>query len=290
MRLTIARPDPATAPFELALRRQRIVPPTVVATRQGDATILKIASFNQRTARNVKKHVAELNRGATSGVILDLRNNPGGLLDQAVEVADVFLDRGRIVGTRGRHPHSQQSYAATGKDLSGGLPLVILVNGNTASASEVVAAALQDQQRAVIIGTNSYGKGTVQTVYRLPNDGELTLTWSRLHPPSGYRLHGLGVLPTVCSHGGGDQRDVTQLLDQVRTGGDAESGLLSQWRATDTTDTSVLDSLRSACASDAGTPEADIELAQMLLASPALYDRLLRAGSTVVATRPDEQP
>ncbi len=283
--LTIDRAD-AAASFDLALRRQRIVPPTVVATRQGDATILKVASFNQRTARNIKKHVAELDRAATAGIVLDLRDNPGGLLDQAVEVADVFLERGRIVGTRGRHPHSQQAYAATGSDLSGGLPLVILVNGNTASASEVVAAALQDQQRAVIIGTNSYGKGTVQTVYRLPNDGELTLTWSRLHPPSGYRLHGLGVLPAVCSHGGGDQADVGALLDLIRISND--TGLLGQWQATDTTDKTILDPLREACASDAGSPEADIELAQILFANPALYDRMLRAGSTVVATRPDQ--
>lgn len=284
--LTIDRPESTTA-FDLALRRQRIVPPTVVATREGSVAVLKVASFNQRTARNVKKHITSLRREPISGVVLDLRDNPGGLLDQAVEVADIFLDRGRIVGTRGRHPHSQQTYAASGSDLSGGLPLVILVNGNTASASEVVAAALQDQQRAVVIGTNSYGKGTVQTVYRLPNDGELTLTWSRLHPPSGYRLHGLGVLPAVCSNLGSDAVDVVDVLEQARTTG-VEDGLRNAWQSTDTNDQAVLEPLRSACPSATAAPKTDLEVAQGILEDPVLFSRMLRSRTTVIAHRPDE--
>ena len=284
--LTVDRPDAASV-FDLALRRQRIVPPTVIASREGNVGILKIASFNQRTARNVKKHVAELRREAAAGIVLDLRDNPGGLLDQAVEVADIFLDRGRIVGTRGRHPHSQQAYAASGADLSSGMPLVVLVNGNTASASEVVAAALQDQHRAVVVGTNSYGKGTVQTVYRLPNDGELTLTWSRLHPPSGYRLHGLGVLPVVCSHADDTEVDVGEVLQQARIAG-VEDGVLNDWQATDTTDQAVLEPLRSACPADTAAPQTDLEVAEGLIADPILFNRMLHSRTTVVANRPDE--
>ena len=284
--LTIDRQSTTTA-FDLTLRRQRIVPPTVVASRIGSIGVLKVASFNQRTARNVKKHVSELRRDGVEGIVLDLRDNPGGLLDQAVEIADIFLDRGRIVGTRGRHPHSQQTYAASGGDLSGGLPLVILVNGNTASASEVVAAALQDQQRAVVIGTNSYGKGTVQTVYRLPNDGELTLTWSRLHPPSGYRLHGLGVLPAVCSNLGGGPVDVVDVLEQARVTG-IEDGLLNDWQTTDTTDQAVLEPLRNACPSATAAPQTDLEVAEGLLTDPVLFSRMLRSRTTVVAHRPEE--
>ena len=134
--------------------------------------------------------------------MLDLRGNPGGLLKQSIKVADLLLTQGKIISTRGRHADSIHNYEAGGHDLAFGLPVLVLVDGKSASAAEIVAAALQDRDRAVVIGTSSFGKGSVQTVIRLPNDGEITLTWSKLVAPSGYLLHGLGVRPAICTSGG----------------------------------------------------------------------------------------
>ena len=150
------------------------------------------------------------------GVILDLRGDPGGVLDQAVAVADLFMDSGRIVSTHGRNPDSHQYFEATPGDIANGLPMAILINGNSASASEIVAAALQDSGRAVLIGTNSYGKGTVQTVPRLPNNGEIALTWARYFAPSGYTLNHIGVLPSICTNNG--DQDATELLSELGEG------------------------------------------------------------------------
>ncbi|WP_343866391.1 S41 family peptidase [Caenispirillum bisanense] len=196
-------------PVQVPIRRALVVPQTVTLTLDDDVALIRVSSFNQRTAAGVDHAVkqAQASLGPTlRGIVLDLRGNPGGLLDQAVAVSDLFLTEGPIVSTRGRHPESRQSYNARQEDIAAGLPLVVLVDGRSASSAEIVTAALQDRGRAVVVGTTSYGKGTVQTVVRLPNDGELTLTWSRFHSPSGYALHGLGVMPALCtaSAGGGD--------------------------------------------------------------------------------------
>ncbi len=133
--------------------------------------------------------------------MLDLRGNPGGLLQQAVKVADLFLADGPILSTRGRHPDSVQDYVAGGDDITHGLPLVILIDGDTASAAELTAAALQDRDRAIVIGSTSYGKGTVQTVIPLPNGGELGFTWSHAVSPTGVNLRTGGVRPMLCTSG-----------------------------------------------------------------------------------------
>lgn len=202
--LTIKRPGIAD-PVRVPIRRDLVVPRTVTMTTDGEVAIIRITSFNQRTAESVQKAVtkarAELGP-KLRGLVLDLRGNPGGLLDQAVEVSDLFINDGPIVSTRGRHPESRQFYNARHGDIAAGLPLVVLVDGRSASSAEIVSAALQDRGRAVVVGTTSYGKGTVQTVVRLPNDGEMTLTWSRFHSPSGYALHGLGVMPSLCTTNG----------------------------------------------------------------------------------------
>ena len=163
--------------------------------------------------------------------------------------------------------------------------MVVLINGASASASEVVAAALQDQGRAVVVGTNSFGKGTVQTVLRLPNGGEMALTWSRLHAPSGYRLHGLGVLPTVCTHGGGREMQRAALLDILRDGGTATMAVLPEWRAADTDNAEIRRKLRSVCLRDHDAPELDMEVAESLLADPALYQSTLHMTAKAVAER-----
>jgi carboxyl-terminal processing protease len=184
------------------LRRGLVVPQTVRLEDISDGIArIKLSSFNQRTTSSLVdafEQAQSQSERSLRGVILDMRGNPGGLLDQAVDVADLFMHRGRIVFTKGRHPEAAQSYSARPGDIADHLPMVVLVDGRSASAAEIVAAALQDSGRAVVVGSTSYGKGTVQTVVRLPNDGEMTLTWSRFHSPSGYALHGLGVLPSVC--------------------------------------------------------------------------------------------
>ena len=287
VRLTIYRPV-TNGNFATDVRRQHIVLPTVDGELQGGTLIVKVKSFNQDTSHALERAIADARRQNArplDGVILDLRSNPGGLLDQAVEVADAFLDKGEIVETRGRHPHSLQRFLASDDDLSEGAPLVVIVNGSSASGSEVVAAALQDLGRAVLIGTNSYGKGTVQTVMRLPNNGELTLTWSRLHAPSGYTLHGLGVMPSVCTHGGGGEvAGVARLLHEVDGSGGAAAAL-ARWRAVTRTNDAEIASLRQACSSDNRSPDVDIELAQALIADPTLYQSALSAAAVAIANR-----
>ncbi|HKS90250.1 MAG TPA: S41 family peptidase, partial [Stellaceae bacterium] len=192
----------ATVPRDLVLHRGYVVLPTVTMSQHGGIAVFHIASFNHSTARRVAEGLAQAQRqagGRLAGIVLDLRGDPGGLLDQAVALTDLFIPKGPIVSTIGRHPASFQRFAAAGDAVAPSLPIVVLVNGGSASASEIVAAALQDRGRAVVVGSSSYGKGTVQTVLRLPNDGEFIVTWAGLVTPSGYLLQSHGVVPTLCT-------------------------------------------------------------------------------------------
>ena len=197
--VTIAREGvPGTQDYKIS--RMLVITPTVTASRDVNVAIFHIASFNQSTTQLLAEGITNEERAAgghLTGIVLDLRGNPGGLLDQAVSLANLFIAKGPIIATIGRHPASHQYFAASGHAAVPTIPLVVLINGGSASASEIVAAALQDVGRAVVIGSSSYGKGTVQTVMRLPNDGELTLTWARLVTPSGYYLQSHGVVPTL---------------------------------------------------------------------------------------------
>lgn len=206
VQLAVRRPN-ATGMQAFSVERAHIVPSTVEYAQYGGIAAIRLTGFNKRTAESVRDVVAQARRELgprLEGVVLDLRDNPGGLLDQAVEVADLFLDGGRIISTRGRHPDSLQLFDAREGDIAKGVPMAVLLNGATASAAEIVAAALQDHNRAVLVGTTSFGKGTVQTVLRLPNNGELILTWARLHAPSGYALDRIGISPAVCTTAGSD--------------------------------------------------------------------------------------
>jgi carboxyl-terminal processing protease len=178
VRLDVRRP-PTDQRFDVKVTRRHIVPPTVTYRRDGDIAYIKISSFNQRTtdslADAVRRAKAEIGP-SLRGAVLDLRGNLGGLLDQAVGVSDMFLTRGTIVSTRGRHRLSQQSMNASMGDPGEDLPVVVLINGQSASSSEIVAAALQDNGRAIVVGSTSYGKGSVQTLVQMPNDGELIIT------------------------------------------------------------------------------------------------------------------
>lgn len=282
VRLTVLR----GTPVEVSLERGLIVMPTVdLSIRDGIATV-RLTSFNQATAQAVadavRQAVAEVEAtgaGTPKGIILDMRGNPGGLLDQSVSVADLFLEEGTIVSTRGRHPEARQFYSATGGDVAHGLPIVVLMDGDSASAAEIVAAALQDSGRAVVIGTTSYGKGTVQTVIQLPNGGEITLTWSRFHSPSGYVLHGLGVPPVACTSGRAAQTDpavVEGVVADLRNHAAPIARRMASWRHTSFEDTERRRLLRDLCPAEHHEPDGlDEIVARRVLQDPDLYARAI---------------
>ena len=164
--------------------------------------VLRITTFNDQTYPNlsdgIAKQVEELGGiDNVNGFVLDLRNNPGGLLSQAIRVSDAFLEKGEIVSTRGRYPQDGDRYNASPDDLAEGKPIVVLINGGSASASEIVAGALQDHRRAVVVGTRSFGKGSVQTVMPLGGDGAMRLTTARYYTPSWRSIQALGVSPDI---------------------------------------------------------------------------------------------
>jgi len=267
--------------IDVIMERLHIVPPTVKASLENGLVVLKISSFNQATARSVAKELEAAKEQAGDGLrglIIDLRGNPGGLLKQSVKVADLLLTHGHIVSTRGRHPDSLHHYEAGGRDLAGGLPTVVLVDGKSASASEIVAAAMQDRGRAVLIGTSSFGKGTVQTVIRLPNDGEVTLTWSRLVAPSGYALHGLGVRPAICTSGG--THDLKAFLRRSVAERLKARSSFSSWRTVGIGEKEARRELRESCPSERRDTELELKLARMLLDNQPLYAQAIELSAT----------
>lgn len=276
--------DPAQQTTSVSLHRGLIVPPTVSMSLQDGIATIAISSFNHNTASAVTEDVIKAKAApGFKGVVLDLRGNPGGLLDQGVEVADLFMDHGRIVSTRGRHPASVQIYDAKPGDPGENVPLVVLVDGGSASAAEIVTAALQDSGRAIVVGTNSYGKGTVQTVLRMPNDGEMTLTWSRFYSPSGYALHGLGVLPTVCT--ADTQAQAAALLAPVRAEHPAVAADIATWRTSSIDDLKQRAKLRTVCpAAKQGDAKVDLELARDLIKDRQLYGHALALTTPAVTT------
>ena len=197
--LTIKR-EGVNTPVEVAMQREVIRIQVVRSHMEGDIGYIRLTSFNEQTDPGLRKAVLDLKQkagGNLRGILLDLRNNPGGLLDQAVSVSDDFLEQGEIVSTRSRHPEESQRWTAKSGDIIQGLPMVVLINGGSASASEIVAGALQDHRRAVVVGTRSFGKGSVQTVMPLPGNGAMRLTTARYYTPSGRSIQGLGISPDV---------------------------------------------------------------------------------------------
>ena len=188
-------------PIDVTLMRDTIRIRAVRWRNEGDVAYLRITQFNEQTYDNLKKGIEQLKteipNDRLKGYVLDLRNNPGGLLDQAINVSDAFLERGEIVSTRGRNVDEGQRHVARPGDLSGGKPIVILLNGGSASASEIVAGALQDHKRATLVGTRSFGKGSVQTIIPLGSNGALRLTTARYYTPSGRSIQSKGIDPDV---------------------------------------------------------------------------------------------
>ena len=272
VRLTVDRAD-EPQPLEVEVVRAHIVPQTISYDQRDGAAIFHVLGFNQSTTRNLKDKIDEAfeaEGSQLSGLVLDLRDNPGGLLDQAVSVSDLFLDEGLIVSTRGRHPDSHQRFGAHTGDVARGLPIVVLINGNSASASEIVAAALQDAGRAIVVGSSSFGKGTVQTVLRLPNEGELTLTWARFHAPSGYALQDRGVMPDVCTN------LANATLSGPRFGDSAYivAGNVVR-REVEPGDEAGVEALHAYCPPRQDRTDADLAIAERLVTSPNLYAEIL---------------
>ncbi|QOZ29838.1 S41 family peptidase [Bradyrhizobium sp. CCBAU 51753] len=202
IRLKIIRKD-ADKPIDLAIVREIIrVRPVKYHAEGGDIGYIRISSFNEQTTEGLRKAISDIQKQIPQdklvGYVIDLRNNPGGLLDQAVSVTSTLMQRGEVVSTRGRLPEETQRFTAHGGDMTKGKPLVVLINGGSASASEIVAGALHDHKRATLIGTRSFGKGSVQTIIPLgPGNGALALTTARYFTPSGHSIQALGIKPDV---------------------------------------------------------------------------------------------
>jgi len=187
-------------PFDVAITRDVIRIRSVKSRAEGKVAFIRVTSFNEQTESGVEKAMRELRKeigDGLQGVVIDLRNNPGGLLDQAVAVSDAFLEKGEIVSTRGRGSRGGQRFNARAGDIAEGLPVVVLINGGSASAAEIVAGALQDHRRAIILGTRSFGKGSVQTVIPLPGEGAMRLTTARYYTPSGRSIQAKGIEPDI---------------------------------------------------------------------------------------------
>ena len=199
--ITVVR-EGVKEPFDVSIIRDTIKVAAVKGRLIGTAIVVRITSFTDQTFSGLQ---AELKKAAdeaggmdkVTGVVLDLRNNPGGLLMQAVDVSDAFLTEGEIVSTRGRNPQDNERFNATKGDLTDGKPVVVLINGGSASASEIVTGALQDHHRAIVVGTKSFGKGSVQTIIPVRGEGAMRLTTARYYTPSGRSIQALGVMPDI---------------------------------------------------------------------------------------------
>jgi len=263
-----------------SIKRERIIEPTTLYSLLDDILYIQITSFNDQTAQNLTEDIRNgfkdiyRNSGKRAkGIIIDLRGNPGGLLQQAVRVSNLFLINGTIVSTKGRHPSSTNNYEADGIDVTKGLPIVVLINGRSASAAEIVAAALQDHARAVVIGSGSYGKGTIQTLIKLPNGGEIAITWSRFQAPSGYYLNTLGVLPSICVTGSENSKATEHINNTLKNAKQIKENRQS-WHASVVGDKLGRKELKRICPTTYKKKPIDIEIAKILLRDIVLYQRI----------------
>ncbi|MDR0807550.1 MAG: S41 family peptidase [Gemmobacter sp.] len=199
--ITVVR-EGVQEPFDVSIIRDTIKLTAAKGRVVGNTVVIRLTTFNDQTypglEAELKKAVEKIGgMDKVNGLVLDLRNNPGGLLTQAIEVSDAFLDKGEIVSTRGRKPQDGERFNAEPGDLIGGKPMVVLINGGSASASEIVSGALQDHRRAIVVGTKSFGKGSVQSVVPLRGDGAMRLTTARYYTPSGRSIQALGISPDI---------------------------------------------------------------------------------------------
>jgi carboxyl-terminal processing protease len=253
------------------LTRVMIPPETVFPRREGDVAIIQVTGFSQTTDQHIIQVVHDSLRGPRpiTGLILDLRGNRGGLLRGAVATANTFLPAGVVVRSAGRAPETNRVWLSGGGELAKGIHMVVLVDGGTASAAEIVAAALADRGRAVVAGSSTFGKGVVQTIDPLPDGGELFLTWSRILAPRGWPIQSLGVMPQVCTSLGRDavQR---QLMALAAGRWDMSAAVKAHRAARAPLTPDQIVAIREPCPA-ADPRESDLAVAQTLLDNPASY-------------------
>ncbi len=271
---------------DVAVERALLPPRTVSAERRGDVLVLHVSTFGIDTGAQMAEALADALAAPRRprGVVLDLRGNRGGLLRQAVAAAETLLADGVVATTAGRDPAAAHSFVAHGVDLAAGLPVVVMVDGFSASSAEIIAAALADQHRAVVLGSSTLGKGLVQTIATLPDGGELLVTWSRVMAPLGWPLQGLGVLPQVCTSLGAPA--LARQMMRLERGIQPMAHALARHRAArpPLSPNDILE-IRSACPAAPGQ-ESDLAAAHRLVLDPPAYAAaLLGPPPSSVATR-----
>ncbi|GGG47205.1 peptidase S41 [Caldovatus sediminis] len=267
---------------EVLLVRSPVPPETVSAERRDDILWLRLAGFSSASDEQLAAALGEaFGRQARHppprGVVLDLRGNRGGLLNQALAVADLFLAGGEMLRTVGRHPEARRVFVAGAPELAAGRPIVVLVDGRSASASEVVAAALSDRGRAVVVGSTTMGKGLIQLLLPLPDGGELLLSWSRLIAPRGWPIQGLGVMPAVCTSLGASATE--RAMERLIAAGEPPmaEALARHARARVPVPPEEIAALRNACPPAEGR-EADLAVARLLLHHPRAWQAAARSA------------
>lgn len=256
---------------DVSLVRALLVPETVFAQRSADILVLRITGFSNTTASHIALSVQDAMTGPrpVAGVVLDLRGNRGGLLRQAVTAADTFLPDGLVAVTVGRDPDASRTWRSAEGELAENVPVVVLVDAGTASAAEVLAAALADRGRAVVVGSATFGKGLVQTIAPLPDGGALFVTWSRVLAPLGWPLQGLGVLPQVCTSLG-EAALAGQLADLAAGSQPMAAAIARQRRARVPVTATESLAIRAPCPGAEGRA-LDMDAARALVADPAAY-------------------
>ncbi|MFT9419220.1 S41 family peptidase, partial [Acetobacter sp.] len=269
----------------VTLRRSKVPPETVFAFASGPIVVLRVTAFSSDTAEEMSQYLDQATQDKNlRGLIIDLRGNRGGVLQQAVTAAALLLDHGVAAVTSGRDPQSNHIWAVQGGDMTNGLPIAVLVDGRTASAAEILAAALADHRRAVVIGSATLGKGLVQTVAQLPDEGELFVTWSRVIAPLHWPLQGLGVMPQICTSLG--EADTNHALHTLASGKLANQAAITASRAA-RYPLGVPDilAIRKACPAALGN-DRDISVARDLINHPTWYKTAITAIPDDVAASP----
>ena len=278
--LVLRRPAVPRA-LKKTMRRKPVIPRSVSDILKDGILKLEINIFNEGTVRSIERILQAPRDTRTQqirGVILDLRNNPGGLLQEAIETADLFLNKARIISTRGRHTESMQQFDAEPGEMLPETPMAVLINGRTASSAEIVALALRDNGRAVIIGSTSYGKGTVQTIIGMPDLGDLNITWARIHAPSEKILDGQGIVPSLCSSDvrWTEEREIpSKILKR-----------LEKYRSSPHFSAAG----KTACPPNKERPVADVAIARFTLSNRMLYRAATASGSKQVSRHNTNDP
>ena len=288
--VTLVVAAPGHPPTRVPVVRAAVPPETVFAFSNGNIVVIRVTGFSADTAQEMSQFLEQAMQHDTGGragtalrgLIVDLRGNRGGFLQQAVTSVALVLDHGVAVTAQGRDPQANHVWAVQGGDLTEGVPIVVLVDGRTASAAEIMAAALADHRRAVVVGSATLGKGLVQFIAQLPDGGELFVTWSRVLAPLGWPLQGLGVIPQVCTSLG--QARLDQQLQDLAAGTFDERDAVAQSRAARSplAVARILE-LRAACPAAIGT-DADLDAARALLDTPGAY------AAALVPAEPEPVP